>query len=42
MNISPEEYFKKIDKNKNYVMEFQNQYGTIAEIKKEIDKTSKN
>lgn len=41
MNISPEEYFKKIDKNKNYVMEFQSQYGTIEEIKNEIDKTSK-
>ena len=41
MNISTEEYFKKIDKNKNYVMKFENQYGTIEEIKKEIDKTLK-
>ncbi len=36
MNISTKEYFEKIDKNKNYVMEFKNQFGALEEIKKEL------
>ena len=38
MNISIEEYFNKIDKDKNYLMEFKSSYGTIEAIKKGIDK----
>lgn len=36
MNISTKEYFEKIDKNKNYVMEFKNKFGALEEIKKEL------
>jgi len=38
LNISTEEYFNRIDKDKKYVMEFQNQYGAIEAVKKGIDK----
>ena len=38
LSISTEEYFKKIDKDKSFVMEFRKPLGTIQEIKKEINK----
>ena len=42
LNISTEEYFKRIDKDKKYVMEFQSQYGAIEVVKKEINKVIAN
>ena len=38
MNIPIKQYFEKIDKNKNYVMEFKNPFGTIDAVKEKIDK----
>ena len=41
MNIPINKYFEKIDKHKNYVMEFKNPFRTIDAIKEKIDKILK-
>ena len=42
LNISTEEYFSKIDKDKKYITEFHSEFGAIDKTKEEIDKILKN
>ena len=41
MNIPINKYFEKIDKHRNYVMEFKNPFRTIDAVKEKIDKILK-
>ena len=37
MTISNDEYFKEIEKDRKYIMEFNGEYGAINFIKNELD-----